>query len=106
MDRSRSCQTGAHPESHEEAAEALREICDPRAVDPLIGSLKDRDHEVREEAAEALGKIGDKRATETLNVMFADPRCGERPRAASPGCAEPEKIGRRPVTPFGRLQGK
>jgi HEAT repeat protein len=66
-------QTGAHPESREEAAEALGEIRDPRAVDPLIGALKDRDHEVREEAVEALGKIGDKRAVEPLNAVLGDP---------------------------------
>ncbi len=66
-------QTGAHPESREEAAEAMGEIRDPKAVDPLIGALKDRDHEVREEAAESLGKIGDKRATEPLNALLGDP---------------------------------
>ncbi len=66
-------QTGAHPESREEAAEALGEIRDPKAVDPLIGALKDRDHEVREEAAEALGKIGDRRAAEPLNALLGDP---------------------------------
>lgn len=66
-------QTGTHPESREEAAEALGDIRDPKSVDPLIGALKDRDHEVREEAAEALAKIGDKRAAEPLNALLGDP---------------------------------
>jgi HEAT repeat protein len=66
-------QTGTHPESREEAAEALGDIRDPKSVDPLIGAFKDRDHEVREEAAEALAKIGDKRAAEPLNALLGDP---------------------------------
>lgn len=70
----RVLQTGAHPESREEAAEALGEIRDPRAVEPLIGALKDRDHEVRAEAADALARIGDPRAVEPLNALLGDPR--------------------------------
>jgi HEAT repeat protein len=65
-------QTGTHPESREEAAEALGAIRDPRAVDPLIGALKDRDHEVREEAAKALGAIGDRKAVKPLNEALKD----------------------------------
>lgn len=65
-------QTGAHPESREEAAEALGDIRDHKAVVPLIGALTDRDHEVREEAAKALGMIGDKKAVEPLNEALKD----------------------------------
>lgn len=73
--------TGRHPESREEAAEALGEIRDPRAVDPLIAALNDRNPEVREEAAEALGKIGDPRAVEPLTGLLGDPRREVREKA-------------------------
>jgi HEAT repeat protein len=43
----------------EEAAEALGELGDTRAVEPLIAALKDKDKGVREKAAEALGKLGE-----------------------------------------------
>lgn len=66
-------ETGRHPESREEAAEALGEIRDPRAVDPLIAALRDRNSEVRAEAAEALGKIGDRKAVEPLTALLQDP---------------------------------
>jgi hypothetical protein len=42
--------------------EALGEIRDPQAVEPLIRNLRDRSVEVRWEAALALGEIGDERA--------------------------------------------
>jgi HEAT repeat protein len=46
--------------------EALGEIKDRSAVDPLIRLLKDRDIEIRWEAALALGEIGDTRAVQPL----------------------------------------
>lgn len=64
--------SGKHPESREEAAEALGEIRDPKAVDPLIAALRDRDAEVREEAAKSLGMIGDRKAVEPLNEALKD----------------------------------
>ena len=53
----------------ENAAKALGEIKDARAVEPLIIALKDNSPGVRHKAAEALGKIGDTRATNAL--MYA-----------------------------------
>jgi len=41
------------------AASVLGEICDPRAVKPLIKALDDADSDVRSNAAEALGRIGE-----------------------------------------------
>lgn len=50
-----------------EAAEALGIIGDKRAVDPLIKTLKDKDHEsVQIKAMVALGKLGDPRAVEPI----------------------------------------
>lgn len=54
------------------AAEALGEIGDARAVDPLIAVLQDDNEDVRRAAAEALGKIRDKRAVEPLLEIFKD----------------------------------
>ena len=45
------------PEVRKNAAKALGKIKDPRAVEPLIATLKDKDSEVRWHAAEALEKI-------------------------------------------------
>ena len=54
------------------AAEALGEIKDKRAVEPLIEALKDEG--VRHSAATALGRIEDKRALEPLiKVLREDP---------------------------------
>jgi len=53
--------------------EALGEIRDPRAVDPLIGLLGDDDNEVRWEAALALGEIADPRAFGPLEATLRDP---------------------------------
>jgi HEAT repeat protein len=49
-----------------EAAEALGEIGDKRAVDPLIEALNDKKPLIRWKAAEALGEIKDKRAVDPL----------------------------------------
>ncbi len=59
-------------DQQEAAAEALGRIGDPRAVEPLIMALKDRDLAVRRKAAEALGKIKDARAVEPLIVAMKD----------------------------------
>jgi HEAT repeat protein len=53
--------------------EALGEIRDPRAVEPLIGLLGDKDNEVRWEAALALGEIADPRALGPLEGALRDP---------------------------------
>ena len=41
-----------------DAASALGEIREPRAVKPLIKALNDADSDVRSNAADALGRIG------------------------------------------------
>ncbi len=48
------------------AAEALGQIGDPRAVEPLIAKLQDKEHDSRYVAAQALGMIKDRRAVEPL----------------------------------------
>ena len=50
----------------EQAAKALGETGDPKAVEPLIRTLADESSFVRLEATRALGKIGDSRAVESL----------------------------------------
>src|SRR5450759_2332909 len=55
------------------AAEALGQIGDARAVEPLIAALKDESWGVRRAAAEALGQIGDARAAEPLIAALKDP---------------------------------
>jgi HEAT repeat protein len=54
----------------EEAAIALGNIGDRRAVDALLKALEDRDSFVRQYAARALGQIGDIRAVEPLIVAL------------------------------------
>jgi HEAT repeat protein len=46
------------------AAEALGQIGDTSAVEPLIAALRDASLGVRRAAADALGQIGDRRALE------------------------------------------
>jgi HEAT repeat protein len=55
-----------HDDVRERAAEALGRIGDPRAVDPLIESLKDEDLFVRYFSAKALGETGDPKAIRPL----------------------------------------
>jgi|GEM_PF-3411545 len=55
-----------------DAALALREIGDERAVEPLINALRDEYPDVCRAAAEALGKIGDKKAIEPLIIALRD----------------------------------
>jgi len=54
------------------AARALGGIKDARAVEPLIGALKDKEWPVRWSAASALGKIKDTRAVEPLIGALRD----------------------------------
>ena len=54
------------------AAEALRLINDPLAVEPLIAALKDKKAPVRAAAAEALGLLKDRRAIEPLKPLLTD----------------------------------
>jgi HEAT repeat protein len=56
----------------EEAAGALGEIGDARAVEPLIAALKDKNSGIRYGAAGALGEIGDARAVEPLIAALKD----------------------------------
>ena len=55
-----------------EAVEALGEIGDERAVEPLIQALKDEDKAIRYWAAKALGEIGDERAVDSLTQALQD----------------------------------
>ncbi len=50
----------------------LGELKDERAIEPLIGLLKDENSQIRKEAAKALGKIGDLRALEPLITTLDD----------------------------------
>ncbi len=54
------------------AAEALGYCDDPRAVEPLIAALADRENEVRWVAAQALGRLRDARAVGPLLVLLDD----------------------------------
>jgi HEAT repeat protein len=54
------------------AASALGQIGDSRAVEPLIAVLSDADAGVRHNAASALGQIGDPRAVEPLIGVLSD----------------------------------
>jgi len=55
----------------EDAAEALGEIGDARAIESLIAVLKDKEQKVRKAATEALGKIGEP-AVESLIAALKD----------------------------------
>lgn len=55
-----------------QAAEALGEIQDPRAVDPLGDVLKDKDALIRRHAVKALGKIKDAQAVPLLIGVLND----------------------------------
>lgn len=55
-----------------EAAEALKQLGDKSAVEPLIHALKDISAEVRRRAAEALGRLGDTRAVEPLVALLKE----------------------------------
>jgi len=70
-------------EVQRQAAEALGQVGDARAVEPLVVTLQDPYSTVRLQvaAAESLGKIGDGRAVEPLVAALKHPR-GEVRRAA------------------------
>jgi HEAT repeat protein len=76
------------------AAEALGNVRDPKAVEPLIGVLGERG--VGEVAAKALGKIGDTRAVEPLIEITKDTSRTSNVRAAAVeglgGIGSPEAI--------------
>jgi len=55
-----------------DAAKALGEIGDKRAVKPLVVALKDKDKDMRSSAAKVLGQIGDARAVEPLIAGLKD----------------------------------
>lgn len=63
------------------AAIALGERHERRAVESLIGALRDPNHHVREEVVAALGRIGDPRAIDPLIGMLNDPYRSIRLRA-------------------------
>ena len=58
--------------------EAMRQLCrdDPRAVEPLMRTLRDDDARVRGRAAWALGELEDKRAVEGLMLALKDADIG------------------------------
>jgi HEAT repeat protein len=64
---------GPHWKTRWQAAQALGELSDPRAVEPLIQTLGDSNQWVRVVVAEALGQIGDTRAAEALIDALDDP---------------------------------
>ncbi len=66
----------------QDAAEALGQIGDTRAVEPLIVALKDPWTDVRRAAAEALGQIGDARAVEPLLTALKEGDVFLQPSAA------------------------
>lgn len=56
----------------EDAARALGNHSDPRAVDALVKALNDESRFVREEAARSLGKIGDRGTAQILVELLND----------------------------------
>jgi HEAT repeat protein len=66
-----------------EGAQALYDIKDVRAVEPLIATLKDENRHVRKYAAQALGVIKDGRAVEPLIAALKDENDGVRSEAAA-----------------------
>lgn len=60
----------ADPEVRRAAADALRNLADARAVEPLIACLRDESRDVRIGAAQALESLGYKPATEAARIGF------------------------------------
>ena len=52
--------------------EVLGRLKDPRAVEPLIQTLKDEEWQVREKAVEILSNLGDTRMVEPLIQLLKD----------------------------------
>jgi HEAT repeat protein len=65
------------------AAQALGEIKDWRAVEPLVAALRDPAIPVRTSAARALGEMRDPRAVEPLIAALSDPSFNVRQEAAA-----------------------
>ncbi|MFN0087861.1 MAG: HEAT repeat domain-containing protein [Blastocatellia bacterium] len=61
------------PKARAQAALALAQGCDDRAVDPLIDALKDPEGAVRAAAVESLGRLGRPDSSEDLINMLQDP---------------------------------
>lgn len=80
------CHRGS-PRVRRQAAEALGRLGSPRAVEPLIVALRDREPEVRGAVAFALGQLGDARAVEPLIGVVKNDPSGWRSKAAA-GLAE------------------
>ena len=60
-------------EVRQQAAFALSQIRDPKAVDGLLIAIKDSNAEVRQQALFALGQIGDARAADAAMAALKDP---------------------------------
>ena len=75
---------------------AFLEIGDPRAVEPLINYLKNKDGLERKVAMELLGALGDARAVEPLIGALLDERLNPYPEAVNALC----KIGAAAVEPL------
>ncbi len=56
--------------ARKKAAEALGNIGNAKAVEPLIMALKDKNGDVQWKATVALGEIGDKKAIDSLNELL------------------------------------
>ncbi len=81
----------------EEAARALGELQDRRALTPLISALDDQNHYVRREAAKSLGRLGDERAIPALiNALKDDDRSGRE--GAAEGLADMKEKALGPLT--------
>jgi HEAT repeat protein len=63
---------GRDPFVRRQSAQALGEIGDPRAVEPLIDLLSDPDALIRRHAVKALGKIEDPRAVTPIARVLSD----------------------------------
>jgi HEAT repeat protein len=70
-----------------EAASALGQLGNARAVPALIETMKDTEPDVRRRAANALGELGDERAITALTTALKDTDAGVR-RAAVQAIAE------------------
>jgi hypothetical protein len=75
------------------AAEALIEHPHPRATDPLIEALGDRDDSVVSAAIGAVWRTGSKRALPALQRVAGDPRFESRPGIQASARRAAEKLG-------------